>query len=430
MSLNSNILKAISGWAIIFITIFSASLIIYFEKLNFPFLLLLLLNLAIAFKFSKIFSPVMIRVSQILLGLLFIFSGTVKGIDPLGTAYRVEDYFIAFGTDWMIPASLVLSFLLNASEFVLGALLLANVKPKLTAWLTLLMMGFFTITTLNDAFNNPVPDCGCFGDAIIMTNWQTFYKNLAINVFILIIFLEKKSIATFYKNRTEWALGISFIIIFLGFQYFNYRNLPMIDFMPWKVGNKMFAENPLPVKHFLTYQNKATGEQKEYQSPDYPFNDTTWLKNWQFVSQRVEDPNVNPGNNLAINDLEGNDITNVYLRNPDYGLIAVAYDLDETNKKSFRTLKSLFLNAEEENIAFICLTASIPEKINTFKEINQLPEGFEFFNADDVVLKTMVRSNPGLLLMKNGQVLGKWSFSRLPDWKYLEENFLNKTIPQ
>ena len=243
MSLNSNTLKAISGWAIIFITVFSASLIVYFEKLNFPFLLLLLLNPAIAFKFSKIFSPVMIRVSQILLGLLFIFSGIVKGVDPLGTAYRVEDYFVAFGTDWMIPASLVLSFLLNASEFVLGALLLANVKPKLTAWLTLLMMGFFTLTTLNDAFNNPVPDCGCFGDAIIMSNWQTFYKNLAINVFVLIIFLEKKSIAVFYKNRTEWVLAFSFIILFLGFQYFNYRSLPMIDFMPWKLGISRFCSS-------------------------------------------------------------------------------------------------------------------------------------------------------------------------------------------
>jgi hypothetical protein len=197
--------------------------------------------------------------------------------------------------------------------------------------------------------------------------------------------------------------------------------------MPWKVGKKMFAENPLPVKHFLTYQNKNTGEQKEYLSPDYPFNDTTWINNWQYISQRVEDPNINIGNNLAISDLEGNDITNIYLKNPDFNFIVVAYDLDEANLKGFRIINNLYFKAEQNDFTFICLTASIPEKIGTFKKNLEISTNFEFFNADDVVLKTMVRSNPGLMLMKNGQVLGKWSFSRLPDWEFLEKNFFNNT---
>ncbi len=420
-------LKTISGWAIILITLFSAWLIVYFEKFNLTFLLLLILELALAVRFRKIFNPSMIRVSQLLLGLLFIFSGTVKGVDPLGTAYRVEDYFVAYGTLWMMPLALVLSFILNAAEFVLGALLVFNIKPKTTSWLVVLMMGLFTITTFNDAINNPVPDCGCFGDAIIMSNWQTFYKNLVINVFVLIIFLWKNQIRVFFKNRTEWALAVGFIALFMGFQYFNYRNLPMIDFMPWKVGNKMFTENPLPVKHFLTYQNKITGEQKEYLSPDYPFNDTAWINTWQFVSQRIEDPNKNIGNNLAINDLEGNDITNIYLRNPDFNFIVVAYDLDETNQKGFYKIKKLFGRAEQQSFSFICLTASIPEKIRAFKTSLELSENFEIFNADDVVLKTMVRTNPGLMLMKNGQVLGKWSSNNLPDWEFMENNFFKNS---
>jgi len=428
MSFNINTLKTISGWAIIFITVFSAYLIVYFEKFNLPFLLFLILDLALAIRFRKILSPAMIRVCQILLGILFIFSGTVKGIDPLGTAYRVEDYFEAFGTLWMIPTALALSFVLNTAEFVLGALLIFNVKPKLTSWLVLLMMGLFTITTLNDAINNPVPDCGCFGDAIIMSNWQTFYKNLAINVFVIIIFLEKNRIRIFFKNRIEWAIAVGFITLFMGFQYFNYRNLPMLDFMPWKVGNKMFTENSLPVKLFLTYQNNITGEQKEYLSPEYPFNDTTWLKNWKFVKQRVEDPNINIGNNLLINDLDGNDLTKIYLQNPDFNFIVIAYDLDETNEKGFRIIKNLYSRAEHNDFTFICLTASIPEKIDAFKKKIELSENFTFFNADDVVLKTMVRSNPGLILMKNGQVMGKWSYSNLPDWEYLENEFLKYSI--
>ncbi|MFA5419311.1 MAG: BT_3928 family protein [Bacteroidales bacterium] len=426
MALNNNILKTITGWAIIFITVFSAYLIVYFEKFNLTFLLLLFFELALAVRYRKIFSPAMIRVIQVLLGLLFIFSGSMKGVDPLGTAYRVEDYLIAYGTPWMIPATLILSFILNAAEFVLGTLLIFNIKPKLTSWLVILMMGLFTLTTLNDAINNPVPDCGCFGDAIIMSNWQTFYKNLVINVFVLVIFLEKNKIKASYKNRTEWALGIMIIFFFIGFEYFNYQNLPLIDFMPWKVGNKMFTENPLPVKHFLTYKNKISGEQKEYLSPDFPYNDSTWLKNWEFVSQRTEDPNLNAGNNLAIIDFNGNDITTSFLRNPDFNFIVVAWDMNETDKKSFPGIISLFERAKMSGFSFICLTASIPEQIDAFKKRNHLPEDLEFFNADDVPLKTMVRSNPGLILMKNGEVLGKWSHNCLPDWKQLNDKFLKK----
>jgi len=428
MILNNNSLKTITGWAIIFITVFSAFLIVYFEKFNFTFLLLLFLELALALRFRKIFSPPMIRVVQILLGLLFIFSGSMKGVDPLGTAYRVEDYFNAYGIPWMNPAALTLSFILNAAEFVLGAFLTFNIKPKLTAWLVVLMMGLFTLTTLNDAINNPVPDCGCFGDAIIMSNWQTFYKNLVINVFVLVIFLEKNKIRAIYKNRIEWTLGIMIVLFFMGFEYLNYRYLPMIDFMPWKEGNKMFTENPLPVKHFLTYKNKSTGEQKEYLSPDFPYTDSTWLKNWEFVSQRSEDPNFNAGNNLAIIDFNGNDITANFLRNPDFNFIVVAWDLDETDEKSFTKITILFERAKMSGFSFICLTATLPEQIEAFKKRNHLPEDLEFFNADDVPLKTMVRSNPGLILMKNGEVLGKWSHHCLPDWKQLNEKFMKKPL--
>jgi uncharacterized membrane protein YphA (DoxX/SURF4 family) len=414
-------LKKITGWAIILITIFSAYLILHFEKFNIYFALLLILELILVIRFRNIFSPAMIRASQVILGLLFLFSGFVKGIDPLGTAYRVEDYFFAYGTEWMMPGAVVLSFILNASELVLGALLLLNIKPKLTAWLVLIMMIFFTVTTLNDALNNPVPDCGCFGDVVIMTNWQTYYKNLVINFFVLIIFLKRGKVRNFYSSSAEWAMGVGLIAVFIGFQYLNYINLPMLDFRPWKVGNKMITENPLPVKYHLTYQNKITGEQKEYLSPNYPFNDPEWIENWKFVSQRVEDPNVMPGMDLSIIGFNGDDVTKSYLENPEYHFFIVAWDLRYTNANAFIKINELYQKANEYDLSMICLTSTLPEQVEKFVERENISPDLKFFNADDIVLKTMIRANPGLILMKEGKVIEKWHHYQLPDWDEVEE---------
>jgi len=424
--MQQNILKTITGWAIIIVTLFSAWLILYFQNFSLPFLLFLIFELFVIIRFRKLFSPAMVTVSRYLLGLLFLFSGFVKGVDPLGTAYRVEDYFIAFGLDWMMPSAVFFSFVLNAAELVLGGLLVLNIKPKLTAWLVMLMMLFFTLTTLNDAFNNPVPDCGCFGDALLMSNWQTFYKNLVINVLVLIIFLNRDQLKVSYRNSTEWTLGFALIALFIGFQYLNYINLPMVDFRSWKVGNRLFTENPQPVKYYLTFKNNETGETKEYLSPDYPFNDAEWVEKWEFVNQRVEDPNRIPGMDLAIIDFAGQDVTNDYLKNPDYQFFVVAWDLASTNTESFKKIEQLYKQAEGNGYSFIVLTATLPEKIQYFLEKENLTFDMMFFNADDIALKTMIRSNPGLILIKNGEVIEKWHYNFIPEWKDLEEDYLDK----
>lgn len=414
-------LKKITGWIIILIAIFSAYLILHFERFNLFFLLLLLFDLMLAIRLRKIFTPGMIRICQLILGLLFLFSGFVKGVDPLGTSYRIEDYFIAYGTEWMMSAAVFLSFILNAAELVLGALLLFNIKPKITAWLVLIMMLFFTLTTLNDALNNPVPDCGCFGDALIMTNWQTYYKNLVINFFVLIIFLHRGRMRRYYRSSAEWAIGVGFIAIFIGFQYLNYINLPMLDFRPWKVGNKMITENPLPIKYYLTYENKNTGEQQEYLSPDYPYNNPEWVESWKFVSQRVDDPNVVPGMDLAIINFEGEDVTKSYLENQEFNIFVVAWDLKLSDIEAFSKINTLYQKADEFDFSMIVITSTLPEQIELFKKWQKLPLHLEFFNADDIVLKTMIRANPGLILMKNGKVIEKWHNMRIPNWDEIEE---------
>lgn len=417
-------LSTITGWSIILLTIFSAWLIYYFKGLNYYFLGLFAFVIILVIRFRKDFTPGMLRSVQIILGLLFMFSGFVKGVDPMGTAYRIEDYFAAYQTEWANPAAIFLSFVMNASEFVLGALLLFNIKPKTTVWLVVAMMILFTITTINDAITNPVPDCGCFGDAIILTNWQTLYKNLVIDAFVLVLLFNKNRLKTLFNKTMELSLAGVFIAAFLGFEYYNYANLPVIDFMPWKVGNKAIPDNPQPIKYYLTYQNKTTGETKEYLSPDYPYNDSVWMANWKFVSQRIDNPNVVPGMDLAIIDFNGTDVTSGYLENPDFYFFVVAWDLHSTNTKTFEEIDELYKNAEANNLSLIVLTASIPEEAEKFKTRHSLSADLGFFNADDIILKTMVRSNPGLLLMKDGQVMAKWHFNNFPGWDELEEDFL------
>ncbi len=342
------------------------------------------------------------------------FSGFVKGIDPLGFGYRLEDYFMVWGTDWLMPLAVTLSILLSAAEFLLGFVVLFNLKPKVNAWLLLGMMTFFTILTFYDALENPVPDCGCFGDAIKLTNWQTFFKNVFLMIPTLILFIWRKKTVDRYSNFKAYGIAALAGIIIVSVFIYCYRHLPLIDFMDWKIGNKMYAEKTLPVKYYVTYKNKTTGEEKEYLLPDYPYNDSVWMSQWEFVNQRVDDPNQHIGTDLQIVDLEGNDVTDIIIRNADTHFLLITWSLEKANKEGLSKMKDFAEKAENDGYLFSAITSSLPEEIDSISR--QLDLNFSFLQADDVVLKTMVRSNPGLIMMKDGVVLGKWSFRDFKDY--------------
>lgn len=419
-------LKNITAWTIILVTVCSACLIFFFEQFNLFFLALLLFEIILAIRYRKIFTSGMIRISQLLIGLLFLFSGFVKAVDPLGTAYQIEDYLGVYGIDHDFFVAIFLSFTLNAAELLLGGLMLLNIKPKVTPWLVAFMMGVFTLTTLYDALYNPVPDCGCFGDAVIMSNWQTFYKNLAINVFVLITLFGRHKLKSVFRNLTEWGLAAAMALFFVGFQFVNYTDLPMLDFRPYKIGNRLTPENLMPVNNFLTYRNKTTGETKEYLSPNFPYDDAEWLENWEFVSQRIDDPNKINGVNLSIIDFNGDDLTNYFIQNPDYHFIAVAWNLEKTDKEAFQKINDLVIEAEQAGIQFIILTASLQEQIEEFIEDENLYPEISFYYSDDIELKTMVRASPGLFLIRDGLILKKWHHNNIPDWKTLEQQYLKE----
>jgi len=419
-------LYQIFGWILIIVALISAYLIKQFEEYSAFFLALLIVELVIALVFCKrIFDRNVITVSRILLGLLFIFSGFVKAVDPMGTKYQIVDYFIAYGIEWANPLSLYLSIFLNGFELVVGGiLLLLNVKIRTVSWLVLLMMAFFTLTTVYDALYNPVPDCGCFGEAIILSNWQTFYKNLIINVFVVIVFFNRGINKKTFAPKAEWiTIGIAVVMVVF-FQVYNYRHLPMVDFRPWKVGNKMANEETKPMKYYLTYMNKESGEKKEYLSPDYPYNDSVWMSQWIFVSQRIEDPNPKK-HDLAILDSYGSDVTSHFIENPDFQFLLVSWDLDNIKEKLIPEINHFYKQCENVGISFIFITSGTPEEVEKFKE-RVHPVEFEYYFADDTSLKAMIRSNPGFVLLKGAVVKGKWHYNDFPEFQEFIDEYYSK----
>jgi len=362
------------------------------------------------------------NVSRILVGIVFIFSGFVKGIDPLGFSYRLEDYFQVFGMSWALPFALYLTIFLCTLEFTIGISLLFNLWIKGFAWALLAMMIFFTCLTFFDAVSNLVPDCGCFGDAVKLTNLQTFLKNIILMIFVLPLFSGRKK----FKNwAPDWAQKMFLLIIglsFMGISVYCYRHLPFIDFMGWREGNKINLPTK-PLKFYVTYKNKVTGEEKEYLTPDYPWNDSVWMSQWVFKSQRALDLSKNQALTLRIEDEHGADVSASIVNNPDLQFVLVAWDLAETDTAAFHKILPFYKKATRDGHSFICLTSSLPAEIKKFRMINGA--GFNFYNADDVALKMMVRSNPGLILIRDGIVLAKWPFRDFPSYDRVIGKFRN-----
>ena len=359
---------------------------------------------------------------RLLIGVVFIFSSFVKGIDPLGTVYRMEDYFLAFNMPSLFPAALPLTILLCAVEFMVGISLFFNLWIRRISWVLLLMMTYFTVLTFFDAVYNLVPDCGCFGDALKMTNVQTFIKNIVLMVFVIPVFAWRNKYRGLLKVPASVIVLALFTAGFTALSIHSYRTLPLIDFMAWKVGNRVNKTEAKPVTFYVTYKNQKTGEEKEYVSPNYPWNDSIWLDEWIFHSQRVDDPNLNEGIVLRVEDQYGSDLTASILDNPDYQFILVAYDLKKSDRDGLVRILPLYKKAMADGYSFVCLSNSLPEEIRVFRMDNGF--AFDIYNADDIVLKTMVRSNPGLILLKDGVVLAKWPFRSFPTYEEVREKYM------
>jgi len=369
-------------------------------------------------------------ISRIVIGVVFIFSGFVKAIDPLGSVYKFNDYFnLAFNVPWMESLSLPLAFSMSAIEFLVGFAVLFGLRYKLSSLGALLFMLFFTPLTLYIAVKNPVSDCGCFGDALILSNWDTFYKNIFIFAASLIIFLYRNKFKSPLSGKLQWIIVLIATVFIMGISVYSYRHEPIIDFRPWKVGSNIIEKRKNiqeeELKYYLVYKNKKTAEEKAYAIDSLPFNDSVWMSEWEFVKQDnkvIKDLIPAPINNFFIIDEDTDEITDEIISNPDYHFMLVAYDLTATNKGAFEKINKFAHNAEKDNFKFIALTATPFDYIDTFR--HEVQAAYPFYIVDEIALKTIIRSNPGIVLFKDGVVIAKWSHRDVPDYQKVKEKFM------
>ena len=417
--MSKKIIRLLS-WIFILLTFISAYLISVFETFIIWFLGVLIINMILGIIISSKAEDWVLKISRIAVGILFIYSGFVKGVDPLGTQFRIEDYFYAYGTLWALPYALFLSVILNAFEFSLGVLLLLKLKTKYIAWLTFLLMIFFTVTTLNDALTNPVPDCGCFGDALVITNWQTFYKNLVIGAFVLIIFLRRMSYVNLRGNKYQLTtIGLVFTL-FAGFEIFTIQHLPIMDFRPWKTGTRLLPEDPEPAQYFFTYKNKETGEEKEYLSTELPWQDSVFMAEWSFLSSREMDPNAGFYKTFPMMDADGNDLSKELVSQEKPIFFMIVYDIEKSSKSSLKIFDEIYKQCQEKEWDFYLLNSDVPEELQKYREKYHLAD-YPVLNSDDTALKAAVRSNPGLIVVRNSFVIQKFNYHDIPTWNELEK---------
>ncbi len=381
-------------------------------------------------------------ISRFLLGLLFIFSGFVKAVDPWGSAYKFADYFHAFGLAFLESIALPLAIFLSAFEFVLGIVLILGYQKKRAYWALFLFMSFFTLLTFILALTNPVTDCGCFGDAIILTNWETFFKNLIFMVFVFVLFKSRKKVVNVHSTVMEALLIVVFFAGSFILSMNAVRHLPILDFRPYDIGTFIPGEMEVPdgaprdeYETLLYYKNIETGDTEEFTIENYPQDSTRY----QFVtseSKLVKKGYEPPIHDFGIMDSDGIDVTDELLSFRGYTLLMISHDLKKANKNALYDGNHWSqIQLFTDDLRFVPVTASTGSIIDTVS----LDAGLDyaFYTGDEIMLKTMIRSNPGFIMLKNGTIISKWGHRDFPsfsdwnsEWPELIQQYIENHDPE
>ncbi len=377
--------------------------------------------------------------SRLFVGALFIFSGFIKANDPTGFGYKLQEYFLVFHTEFLSDYSTWIAVLICGFEIIMGVFLLLGIYRKTVAWGLLLLIIFFTFLTFYSAFFEVVSSCGCFGDAIPLTPWESFIKDLVLLVFILIIFKYRNRIQPLITSpgKRSFAATITVLVSF-GIGIYTVFFQPFIDFLPYKVGNNIPELMVLPegeegdVFEFIyALKHKQTGETKKVTDKEYM--DGIWEDdNWEVIGEPsaklVKKGYQIPISDLLISNAEGNDVTQELITNPYYNFVVVSTYIDKLSTADVIALDRINATirdlSTDYNLRAVLLTASssdIANRLNTEMDLV-----LEIFYADAVPLKSMVRSNPGVLLLQNGVVVNKWSKLTFPSKEELEKLYLQK----
>lgn len=354
-------------------------------------------------------------IARTLLALTFLFSGFVKAVDPLGTVYKIQDYLHeGFGGvfQWAIPAAGVAAVCLIALEWLLGIAMLLNVRTQWTSWITLLFYCIMTPLTLYIAIANPVSDCGCFGDALVITNWQTFWKNIILLLLSICLVICRKAIPELFSWWMEIIITLAALGSVAGIMGYSYTHLPQIDFRPYKVGNHIPTLMEIPDdaevdQYEITLIYAKDGKEQTFTLENYPKGDPEWT----FVDQKsvlIKKGYVPPIHDFEIETLEGDYITQDILESEEPVALVVMYDLTKTDTTQLEKLMHMI--HEYPRVYF--LTASGEEEIFAFAEELGWDEETTYSTfcfTDPITLKTIVRANPGVIVVQNGTIIDKYN---------------------
>lgn len=379
------------------------------------------------------------EISRLLLALTFLFSGFVKAVDPMGGAIKIGEYFGIFGLSVSFPLTVAAAMALASFEFFLGAIALMGVYKKCSSRLFLIVMVFMTSITLFLAISNPVKDCGCFGDALKLTNWQTFGKNIILLLLSLSLFFDYHRVRSLFSVSRAWFPTALSVVGILLFSIVNYRYLPMIDFRPFKVGSRLDAIVSIPpgekadeYEFVFVYEQK--GERREFTLDALP--DSTWTfveRHERLVSKGYQPPVPD----FSVFDPHGDDITEQILHmggasadSSDKGLILlISPNLSQISETTFDLLNRLYTTTQSLGANFCLLSGSDTEVIDSWR--NKASARYPIYIADATILKTMARDNPSILFVSQGIITGKYAYRSLPEANGLSafvENHLQADI--
>lgn len=355
---------------------------------------------------------------RFVLAAVFIFSGFVKAVDPLGTQYKIEDYLEAFGWSSFLPSFFPLagSLLLAILEFAIGIYFLFGIRRNMSSILALLIMVVMTPLTFYLAIANPVSDCGCFGDALILTNWETFFKNVFLLVAALTTFFWRDKIIRLVTEKFQGLIAIYTLFFIIGIACYCLYYLPIFDFRPYRIGTHIPTAMSIPEGakksvYETTFILEKDGVKKEFTLENYPDSTWTFIDSKTVLKEKGYEPPVHDFSIVRMED--GEEITEQVLQDEGYTFLLVAHRLDTADDSTIDLINEIYDYSVENGYAFYCLTSSLDGSVEQWRD--KTGAEYPFCQTDNITLKTMIRSNPGLMLLKGGTILNKWSLNDLPD---------------
>jgi hypothetical protein len=366
--------------------------------------------------------------SRVLIGLTFMFSGIVKSIDPVGFAIKIGEYLSVFGMGSVEWLATFFAFNLSAVEFVLGVCLLLAVYRKFVTFCVLVFMSIMTPFTLYLAIFNPVADCGCFGDALIITNWETFFKNIILLAAAVTVFKYHRRLTSFFSPKAYLVVLLFVYISAIGFNALNFCHLPLIDFRPYKVGRNILKLMEIPPdapRDEYRFIYEKDGVQKSFDLASAPSGDSTWL----FIDAQLISAGFMPAvSSFELYDENDENMADQLLTRKDPVFLLIAPHLESASEANIESINNVYDYARENRYLFYGVTnAGEPEIAEWRRNTGAL---YPFLTADDVLLKTIIRSSPGLVLLKGGTILSKWHHNDIPSEQHLRaeiEVLLTKT---